>query len=98
MTRQPSTFPNELGIATRVGLTRGVGTGPALLSFSETEMQYRQSRLLADVSRRRRAARAAGRAAGPSRREGVSRWTTWLPFVPTHRSSPVPQSSTGCAG
>ena len=101
MSHQAASFPLELGIATRVGLTQGVGA-PGLLTFGEAEMRYRENRMIADA-RRRRAVRRENRrrknraATGASRREGMSRWTTWLPSVPLlHRSSPAPTSSTAC--
>ena len=101
MSNLPSTFPSELGIASRVGLTRGVGEfGSGLDSFAEAEMHYRQDRMLHDLARRRRDQRAQmGRTAGSDRfgRQVMSRWTTWLPSVSLlHRSSPVQQSSSAC--
>ena len=99
MSHQQSTFPTDLGIATRVGLTRGLGgTGPGLGSFAEAEMHYRQNRLIEDAVRHRNHARSS-RTAGSGRfgREVMSRWTTWLPSVPLlHRSSPVRPSSSAC--
>jgi hypothetical protein len=99
MSYQPSTFPTDLGIATRVGLTRGVGgTGPGLGSFAEAEMHYREERLIADLLRRKNQ-EEAGRAdrAGRFGRQGMTRWTTWLPSVPLlHRSSPARPSSPVC--
>ena len=106
MTYQPSTFPADLGIASRVGLTRGVGTlGSSLGSFADAEMRYRQDRLLREASFRRRNERKIHRSSrtnqnGSQRfgREVMSRWTTWLPSVPLlHRSSPAQPSSSGCA-
>jgi len=101
MSNLPSTFPSELGIASRVGLTRGVGefgSGPG--SFAEAEMHYREERILQDLARRRREQKAqSGRSVRSERfgRQVMSRWTTWLPSVSRlHRSSPAPQSSSVC--
>ena len=99
MSNLPSTFPSELGIASRVGLTRGVGefgSGPG--SFAEAEMHYREERLIADLLRRKNQ-EEAGRAdrAGRFGRQGMTRWSTWLPSVPLlHRSSPARPSSPVC--
>ena len=95
---QPSTFPTDLGIATRVGLTRGAGQFPAGTgSFAEAEMRYRQDRLIADLIRHRNADQAeAGHVAGAG--HGVmSKWTTWLQSVPLlHRSSAAQPNSSAC--
>jgi hypothetical protein len=97
MSQRPSTFPTELGIATRVGLTRGLGELPGLKSFAEIEMYHRQDRLIADARRHsRRNGHSPSTNASQNRRERVSRWSTWLPSVPFHRSSPAPQSSAVC--
>jgi hypothetical protein len=98
MTYQPSTFPTELGISSRVGLTRGVGgVGPGLGSFAEAEMRYREDRMLRELARHRREEQARSARPGRFGREGMSRWTTWLPSVPlVHRSSPAQPSSSAC--
>ena len=91
MSSRPPTFPSELASFTRVGLTRGVGTlEPLPGSFGESEARYREERRIAEMARRER------RHAGSTRRQGVSRWTTWLPSALLHRSSPAPQNSSAC--
>src|SRR3954447_25426805 len=105
MTYQPSTFPSELGIATRVGLTRGVGgSGPGLRSFAEAEMHYRETRLREELARSRRREQAregrrSARLAPPARtrrarRSTPSRWATWLPSIGLRRASVAAQSRT----
>jgi hypothetical protein len=102
MSNLSSTFPTDLGIASRVGLTRGVGgLGSDLGSFAEAEMHYREGRMVQDLLRRQRQRQArSDRRSHRGQRSGgevMSRWTTWLPSVPLmHRSSPVQQSSNAC--
>jgi hypothetical protein len=103
-----STFPSDLGISTRVGLTRGVGMPDGHLSgFVGAEADYRQQVRIAQAQQRaaRRTARQAQREArhnghqglrGENKeagaREVLSRWTAWLSSDPRPASSPAPQS------
>ena len=101
MSNLPSTFPTDLGISSRVGLTRGVGRYESGLgSFAEAEMHYRQHRILRDLAARRQVSRSRSVRSARSERFGhevLSRWTTWLPSVPLlHRSSPAQPSSSAC--
>lgn len=100
MIHQSSTFPTELGISTRVGLTRGVGlTGSGPGSFAEAEMRYRQERAIADVMRHRTADRARAQHLAGFGHGVMSKWTTWLHSVPqVRRSSPEQPNSSACAG
>ncbi len=94
MSNQTMTFPGDLGIAGRVGLTGGVGVPPAMLTGPEAEMNYRQSRLLAEA--RRREVLRAVKSHRSVRRVGARR-TTWLLSALKFRSSPAPARATnGC--
>ena len=79
MLTSTSTFPTDLGICTRVGLTRGVGRpAGAITSFAEAETRYREERLIA--RRERRAARRAHRPAPvPRQRTSTEGMSHWLP-------------------
>ena len=94
MSKQSSTFPQELGISTHVGLTRGVGLpGLTSNSFADAEIRYREQRFLDEAGRRRRLGRRSPRV---NRQGLLSRWTMWLPRLGVHRSSAASLSSSGC--
>src|SRR5258706_258715 len=95
MLNTTSTFPSDLGISTRIGLTRGVGRPMgAVMSFAEAETRYREERLIADARRRQaRELRRAARRERPARTRiltGVTRWASW------HSSDARRRSSAAC--
>jgi hypothetical protein len=97
-----NSFPHDLGISTRIGLTRGVGQ--PLGSFAESEIRYREDRAVAKAEHRAQLnqaraesrSRNAAKKSGGTRRELMSRWTTWFQSAQERRSSAGSQSSTGC--
>jgi hypothetical protein len=95
MLNTSSTFPSDLGISTRVGLTCGAGRPAKMVtSFAEAQTRYREERLAAErqVREARRLARAsASHTPAWTRIRGVmTRWTPW------HSSDPRRRSSAAC--
>jgi hypothetical protein len=100
-----STFPTDLGISSRVGLTRGIGqlTAPGQ-DFAQAQIRYREHQAHSSARRRAqvRAAKSARRElAGSGKpvgnaRELMSRWTTWFQSAQVRPSSAGSQSSGAC--
>ena len=100
----------DLRASVQAGLLGGVsivGPGSQLDLSRAAEQSARRTQILRTAARERRAARRAGRSGrrsngnsgGNSAAAGsgsVSRWATWLPSVPRHRSSAGAGSSSAC--
>ena len=83
-TTTTSTFPSDLGISTRVGLTRGVGRIGAVSSFPEEQARYCEERLMAERDRRaarrsRTRTRRPVEAGVPRQRTSTEGTSHWLP-------------------
>ena len=79
-------FATDLSVSARAGLTSGLSLGvdPAVAA----ELAYRREALQRRRIRRSLAADAeAGGKPRADRTGTVSRWISWLPSVPRHRSS-----------
>jgi hypothetical protein len=83
-TQPRDSFAADLSVSARAGLTSGLtlGTDPALAA----ELAYRRERLQRSRIPRQKPGEGDGNAR--ARRTGtVTRWISWLPSVPRHRSS-----------
>ena len=94
-------YRQDLGASTAAGLTHGVSLPyQRLEGFAESEMRYRQGRMLAEATRPQPGLGPEGRhweKSGVATTGRVTRWTTWLSSVLPRRSLHGSGNSGACA-